>query len=116
MLEEAGKIATLAQETSQPLSGALRLGAIATLGPYLMPHLLGPLRKQFPKLELLMKEGLTDELIEDLRNRNLDAVLAAPTFDTDGLKLIPLFEEPFLVAAPKNHAFASEKLGASEGS
>src|SRR5215510_1828686 len=108
VLEEAGKIAVLAQESSQPLSGQLRLGAIATLGPYLMPHLLGPLRKRFPKLELLMKEGLTDELIEDLRNGALDAVLAAPTFDTDGLKVIRLFEEPFLVAAPKNHAFASK--------
>jgi LysR family hydrogen peroxide-inducible transcriptional activator len=107
VLEEAGKIAVLVQETSEPLSGALRLGAIATLGPYLMPHLLSPLRKQFPKLELLMKEGLTDELIEDLRNGALDAVLAAPTFDTDGLKVIRLFEEPFLVAAPKTHAFAS---------
>jgi LysR family transcriptional regulator, hydrogen peroxide-inducible genes activator len=108
VLEEAGKIAVLAQEISEPLSGALRLGAIATLGPYLMPHLLGPLRKQFPKLELLMKEGLTDELIEDLRNGALDAVLAAPTFDTDGLKVIPLFDEPFLVAAPKSHVFASK--------
>ena len=107
VLEEAGKIAELVQEISEPLSGALRLGAIATLGPYLMPHLLGPLRKQFPRLELLMKEGLTDELIEDLRNGMLDAVLAAPTFDTDGLRVIRLFEEPFLVAAPKNHAFAS---------
>jgi len=108
VLEEAGKIALLAQETSQPLSGAMRLGAIATLGPYLMPHFLAPLRKRFPKLELLMKEGLTDELIEDLRNGTLDAVLAAPTFNTDGLKLIRLFEEPFLVAAPKNHVFASK--------
>jgi LysR family hydrogen peroxide-inducible transcriptional activator len=107
VLEEAGKIATLARETSQPLSGALRLGAIATLGPYLMPHLLGPLRKKFPRLELLMKEGLTDVLIEDLRNGLLDAVLAAPTFNTEGLRVIRLFDEPFLVAAPKNHAFAS---------
>src|SRR5688572_13774009 len=103
VLEEAQKIATLAQTRGEPLSGALRLGAIATLGPYLMPHLLGPLRRHFPKLELLMKEGLTDELIEDLRDGALDAVLAAPTFNTDGLKVIPLFEEPFLLAAPKKH-------------
>jgi LysR family transcriptional regulator, hydrogen peroxide-inducible genes activator len=108
VLEEAVKIAALAQETTEPLSGSFRLGAIATLGPYLMPHLLGPLRKRFPKLELLMKEGLTDELIEDLRNGALDAVLAAPTFDTDGLRVIPLFEEPFLVAVPKGHALASK--------
>lgn len=107
VLEEAGKIAVMAQETSEPLSGSLKLGAIATLGPYLMPHLLGPLRKRFPKLELLMKEGLTDELIEDLRNGSLDAVLAAPTFNNEGLRSIPLFEEPFLLAAPKGHELAS---------
>src|SRR5262245_9394276 len=106
VLEEAGKIAALAQESSQPLSGQLRLGAIATLGPYLMPHLLGPLRKRFPKLELLMKEGLTDELILDLRNGSLDAVLAAPTFNHEGLRLISLFEERFLLAAPKGHELA----------
>jgi LysR family hydrogen peroxide-inducible transcriptional activator len=110
VLEEAGKIATLVRETSEPLAGALRLGAIATLGPYLMPHLLVPLRKRFPKLELLMKEGLTDQLIDDLRDGALDAVLAAPTFNTDGLRVIPLFEEPFLLAAPKGHELASRPL------
>lgn len=106
VLEEARKIAALVQATSQPLSGGFRLGAIATLGPYLMPYLVGALRKRFPKLELLMKEGLTGELLEDLRDGALDAVLAAPTFNTDGLKVIPLFEEPFLLAAPKGHELA----------
>jgi LysR family hydrogen peroxide-inducible transcriptional activator len=110
VLEEAGKIAALVQETSQPLSGGLRLGAIATLGPYLMPYLLGPLRKRFPKLELLMKEGLTDELIEDLRDGVLDAVLAAPTFNPEGLRVISLFNEPFLLAAPKGHELASKPV------
>jgi|SRR5688572_14697240 len=109
VLEEAQKIATLAQTRGEPLSGSLRLGAIATLGPYLMPHLLGALRKRFPKLEFLIKEGLTDRLIGDLRTGVLDAVLAAPTFSTDGLKLISLFHEPFLLAAPKGHALASKE-------
>jgi LysR family hydrogen peroxide-inducible transcriptional activator len=109
VLEEAQKIATLAQARNQPLSGSLRLGSIATLGPYLMPHLLGAIRKAFPKLELLMKEGFTDNLIADLRTGALDAVLAAPTFNSDGLKVIPLFHEPFLLAAPKGHELASKQ-------
>ena len=109
VLEEARKILTLAQATNRPLSGSFRLGAIATLGPYLMPYLLEGLRKRFPKLELLMKEGLTDHLIADLRTGALDAVLAAPTFADDGLKLIPLFHEPFLLAAPKAHELASKE-------
>src|SRR5262245_2942814 len=62
VLEEAQRIVTIAQRTNRPLSGSLRLGAISTLGPYLMPHLLGALRRRFPELELLMTEGLTDHL------------------------------------------------------
>src|SRR5690242_14172011 len=61
VLEEAEKISELTTER-QPLTGPLRLGSIATVGPYLMPHLLAPLRKAYPKLELFLREGLTDEL------------------------------------------------------
>jgi LysR family hydrogen peroxide-inducible transcriptional activator len=109
VLEEARKIAAIAQNAAEPLSGSLRLGAIATLGPYLLPHLLGGIRKRFPKLEMLIKEGLTDHLIADLRTGALDAVLAAPTFPKDGLRLVPLFHEPFLLAAPRGHAMETKE-------
>ncbi len=103
VLEEAQKILTAAKSTRAPLSGPFRLGAIATLGPYLLPHLLAPLRKSFPTLELYLKEGLTDDLLEELRAGALDAVLAAQTFDAEGLYVTPLFVEPFLLTLPKGH-------------
>ena len=103
VLEEAQKILTAAKSIRAPLAGPFRLGAIATLGPYLMPHLLAPLRKAFPQLELYLKEGLTDDLLEELRAGALDAVLAAQTFETEGLHVTPLFVEPFLLALPKDH-------------
>ena len=104
VLDEAEKILTAAQSTHEPLAGPFRLGAIATLGPYLMPYILGPLRKHFPKLELRLKEGLTDDLLEELRAGQLDAVLAARTFDEHGLHVIPLFHEPFLLTVPAGHS------------
>jgi LysR family transcriptional regulator, hydrogen peroxide-inducible genes activator len=79
------------------------------MGPYLMPRLLGPLRKEFPQVQLLLKEALTDGLIKDLRNGVLDAILAAPTFKTEGLRTFPLFHEPFLLAASKNHPLTKKK-------
>lgn len=103
VLEEAEKILTAARSTRAPLTGSFRLGAIATLGPYLMPHLLAPLRKAFPQLELNLKEGLTDDLLDELRAGQLDAVLAAKTFAPDGLHVVPLFDEPFLLTLPKEH-------------
>src|SRR5262245_57273527 len=60
VLEEAEKIFQMTKTPKAPMTGAFRLGAIATLGPYLMPYLLGPLRQAFPELELILKEGLTD--------------------------------------------------------
>lgn len=108
VIEEAEKIVGLAKATTEPLAGAFRLGAIATLGPYLMPHLLGPLRQAFPKLELILKEGLTDGLLAELRAGAVDAVLAARTFDETGLTVIPLFKEPFLLTAPNDHPLATK--------
>ena len=109
VMAEARKLGELAQGSREPLSGPFRLGAIATLGPYLMPHLLGPLRKKYPKMELLLEDGLTDGLIAQLRSGKLDAVLASPTFSEEGLKLSPLFVEPFVLVAPKAHSIATKE-------
>ena len=40
VLEETAAIKMLAQQGKDPLSGPLRLGAIYTIGPYLLPHLI----------------------------------------------------------------------------
>ena len=109
ILEEVQLLGNLSKSDSAPLSGPFRLGVIATLGPYLMPYLLSPLRKKFPNLILHLKEGLTDSLLAQLRNGDLDAVLAADTFSEGSLKKLPLFHEPFLVTVPKGHELAQRK-------
>src|SRR5437867_6757936 len=103
VIEEAQKLADLAQTPAPPLAGSLKLGAIATLGPYYLPHVLGPLRKAFPALALHLKESRTADLVADLRSGDLDAILASPTFPADGLELFPLFFEPFVLLTPKDH-------------
>jgi LysR family hydrogen peroxide-inducible transcriptional activator len=61
VLEEAQKIGALAQEhaASAEPRGELRIGVIATLGPYYVPHFLPSLRKTFPGLQPILREGLT---------------------------------------------------------
>ena len=109
MLEEAAKISGITRSAQEPLNGPLRLGAIATVGPYLLPHLLAPLRKAYPKLELFMREGLTDQLLAELRTGQLDAVIASNTFVDPTLRVIPLFFEPFVLAAPRGHKLATKE-------
>jgi LysR family hydrogen peroxide-inducible transcriptional activator len=108
ILEEAFKLSELSNLGSKPLTGKLKVGSIATLGPYYIPYLLSPLKKSFPNLALLLKEGMTGDLISELRQGSLDLVLASPTFDSHGLKRIDLFNEPFLLAVPKKHKLADK--------
>ena len=105
IMEQADAIVQLAQAHQDPLAGPLRVGAIPTLSPYLMPLILLPLKKQHPQMKLVLSEELTDTLLDRLRNHEIDvALLATPVEDQD-LQTLPLFTEPFWVAYPRNHPF-----------
>ena len=104
ILDAADAIDGVARSQESPLSGPLRLGVIATLGPYLMPHLLRPLAKRFPDLELQLTEGLTETLLDTLTSGGLDMVLAAQPVDRDNVRSTDVFFEPFFLAAPRGHS------------
>jgi len=109
VLDEATKIISISETSKRTLEGGLRLGAISTLGPFFIPRFLGPLRKKYPLLNLNLKEGLTDSLLEDLRKGDLDAVLAARTFHESGFKVFSIFFESFVLATPFGHRLSKKK-------
>ncbi len=105
IMEQADAIQQLALAHQDPLAGPLRVGAIPTLSPYLMPLILAPLKKQHAKMQLVLSEELTDILLQRLRNHEIDAALLATAVDEQDLESMPLFDEPFWVAFPREHAF-----------
>lgn len=105
ILEQAEVIHQLALAQQDPLAGPLRIGAIPTLSPYLMPLILMPLKTEHPQLRLVLSEEMTDILLGRLRNHEIDAALLATPVDEADLKVIPLFDEPFWLAHPRDHAF-----------
>jgi LysR family transcriptional regulator, hydrogen peroxide-inducible genes activator len=109
VLGEVEQIRRIARRDSDPESGTLRLGIFPTLGPYLLPHVLGTLRERFPRLELLLVEEKTAEVVQRLREGKLDAaILALPVHD-DTLHAEFLFEEPFMLAMPETHPLATRR-------
>ncbi len=108
VLNEVDDLVNVARAAGDPMSGELRLGIIPTLGPYLIPDLFPVLRERYPKLRVLLHEertrGLTDRLLEG----SLDAAIMGVPIADEGLIAQPLFEEPFVVALPAEHALASE--------
>lgn len=106
LLDQAVEIDQLIESGAEPLTGTLRMGAIATLGPYLFPRVLPKLKRSYPRLELVLHEGLTDALLSRLLAGSLDVVLAAAPLHSSGIAEIPLFHEPFVLAVPDKHPFA----------
>lgn len=115
LLGNARRLLDDARRNAEPLSGELRLGVIATLGPYYMPFVIGLGRRRFPRLALRLHEATTDELLVALHTCELDAILVALPVPMDGLTAEPLFFEPFRLACPSEHKFAQrERVGLRE--
>ena len=103
------EIRNLAVSDRDPMTGPLRLGVIPTLGPYLIPHLLPAIRSNFGGLQLFLREDLTSNLLERLRQGSLDALLLALPIRGEDLEVMGLFREAFVVALPKGHALAEQR-------
>jgi LysR family transcriptional regulator, hydrogen peroxide-inducible genes activator len=99
LLAAATDLAEAARAATQPLSGPLRLGAIPTIAPYLLPSVLPALRRAHPELKLYLREDLTKRLLERLRAGGLDVALIALPFDTGDLYVRELFEDEFSFVA-----------------
>lgn len=106
VLSVVDDIRELAASDREPMSGPLRLGVIPTLGPYLVPHLLPAIRRNFLKLHLYLREDLTANLLERLRHGSLDALLLALPVRGEDIEEMVLFREAFVVALPKGHPLA----------
>ena len=103
LLEQADAIEQVARAHQDPMAGPLRIGAIPTLSPYLMPLIPVPLRRQYPQLKLVLSEEITDSLLSRLAHHDVDAALLATPVDDPELTSIALFEEPFWLAHPRKH-------------
>jgi LysR family hydrogen peroxide-inducible transcriptional activator len=109
VLEQTAAIKELAKQNKDPLAGPLRLGVIYTVGPYLLPPLVKNLIDNVPQMPLILQENFTVRLLELLRQGELDAAIMALPLPEHGMSMQTLYDEPFVVATPRTHPWASRK-------
>jgi len=108
-LLETDEIVSLARNSRDPLSGKLKVALIPTVAPYLLPMVSKRLRKELPNLQLLLYEYQTEQLLEKLRDSELDlGILALPVAGED-LTSRELYDEAFSLALPLGHELAKKK-------
>jgi LysR family hydrogen peroxide-inducible transcriptional activator len=69
-----------AKHRERVLTGSLKLGAIPSIAPYLLPEALPELQQRFPDLTLQLRETITDTLIRELVSGGLDLILYSSPF------------------------------------
>jgi LysR family hydrogen peroxide-inducible transcriptional activator len=94
--------------------GRLRIGAIPTIAPFVLPRIVSRFRKDHAAVQLQLKEDLTERLLADLLAGELDlAIMALPIRD-ERLHVEKLFTEPLVMALPPKHRLVAKnevKLG-----
>lgn len=114
VLEQAAAIKEIAKRGKDPLGGALTLGIIYTIGPYLLPDLVRQMITRTPQMPLMLQENFTVKLLEMLRTGEIDCAILAEPFPDAGLAIAPLYDEPFMAAVPFHHALAAKTQLTSE--
>lgn len=109
VLEQTAAIKDLADAGKDQLSSPLSVGAIFTIGPYLLPKFIPHLQQKASKMPLYVEEGYTHNLRKKLRNGELDVIIIALPFEEPDVVTQVLYDEPFVVLMPKDHPLTAQQ-------
>ncbi|GAB6052342.1 LysR substrate-binding domain-containing protein [Magnetospira thiophila] len=108
LLRDARDLVEMVRLGDGDLAGPLRFGVIPTIGPFVLPRVLPPLRAAYPALRLMLREDQTARLLERLHRGDLDCALMALPYDISGLESADVRPENFWLALPRGHALATK--------
>ena len=100
ILRSIDELGDFARASRNLLAGRLRVGMIPTVAPYLLPKLIGNLKRMHPELDVHVREALTAKLIQELAEGRLDAAIVALPVSEPSLTEVALFVENFVLVRP----------------
>jgi LysR family hydrogen peroxide-inducible transcriptional activator len=109
IVNEADRIKDIVEQQKGYIGGELKIGIIPTIMPTLLPMFLNSFITKHPKVNLIIEENTTDEIIAKLKNGHLDCAIAATPLGEESLKEIVLYYEPFVAYIPDNHPSFNNK-------
>ena len=109
ILDESKRFIDMAKIGVDPMKGPIRLGAIYTIAPYLLPSLVLQAKDTLPDIPLFLYETFTSSILEMIKQDELDCAILAEPFNSNGLEVIQLYDEPYLVTVPEGHEWAKRK-------
>lgn len=103
ILREAQAMKQIISDQKDVLAGELRIGIIPTLAPYLLPPLYKYVRDNYPDIELIIREAITEDVVDELKNNRLDCgIVVTPLNDVSIKEDVLFYEELFVYVSKKN--------------
>ncbi|HRB72086.1 LysR substrate-binding domain-containing protein [Flavobacterium sp. WV_118_3] len=103
IVNESDRIKDIVDQQKGFIGGEFKVGIIPTVMPTLLPMFLTNFVNRYPKVNLIIEEHNTEEIIKRLKNGHLDVAIAATPLEEDNLKEIVLYYEPFVAYIPENN-------------
>jgi LysR family transcriptional regulator, hydrogen peroxide-inducible genes activator len=110
ILASIGDARRCVDELKGEVSGALAVGAIPTIAPYVLPELVVTFLKHYPQVTLEIVEDVTDGITRRIEAGELDVALASTCQPNPSLRRESLATEPLLALVPEEHPLAKRHL------
>lgn len=110
ILDDVQSLVDFAGTARDGVVGTIRLGAKATLGPYLLPHVVGALHAAHPDLRIYIREDAPRVLEQDLARGEHDVILTQLPVTGADYTTARLFREPLMLALPADHPLLDKEV------
>lgn len=109
IVNESIRIKDIVDQQKGYIGGEFKIGIIPTVMPTLLPMFLTNFTNKYPKVNLIIEERPTEEIIKMLKSGQLDAAIAATPLNEDSIKEVVLYYEPFVAYVPENNPAYQKK-------
>ena len=111
IVDESNRILDIVHQQKGYVGGEFKLGIIPTVMPTLLPMFLKVFTRRYPKVQLIIEELTTEEIVRKLTDGHIDAGLAATPLENESIKERVLYYEPFVGLIPEEHRlYNNEKI------
>lgn len=106
----------IADSAKDSVEGELEMAIIPTLAPYIIPKFFGEVRRRVPNLRVTIAETRTSEIVERLRNAELELAIVSTPLEEPSILEVPLFYERFVayISPLYSELYQKEKISYQE--
>ncbi|MCK5814750.1 MAG: LysR family transcriptional regulator [Flavobacteriaceae bacterium] len=110
IVDESNRITDIVDQQKGYIGGEFKIGIIPTIMPSLLPMFLKTFVKKHPKVNLIIEELTTEEIIKRITDGHLDAAIAATPLENEAIKERVIYYEPFVGFIPDGHRLQKKKM------